>query len=134
MSLRLLLLCVCLVPVSGTTSSIVVAQTIEGPHPLFQPDRVSEITLQFTEGEWGKLQPSEDIDWDIGRAFGEIISDASQGTEFRGGDENRPGLGGYLGLNHQYGKATHIYKKRKPKRFNLTNNFKCHPYKKDKTS
>jgi spore coat protein CotH len=105
MSLRLLLLCVCLVPVSGTTSSIVVAQTIEGPHPLFQPDRVSEITLQFTEGEWGKLQPSEDIDWDIGRALGEIISDASQGKEFRGGDENRPGLGGYLGLNHQYGKA-----------------------------
>ncbi len=105
MSLRLLLLCVCLVPVAGTTSSIVVAQTIEGPHPLFQPDRVSEITLQFTEGEWSKLQPSEDIDWDIGRAFGEIISDASQGKEFRGGDEDRPGLGGYLGLNHQYGKA-----------------------------
>ena len=105
MSLRLLLLCVCLVPVAGTTSSIVVAQTIEGPHPLFQPDRVSEITLQFTVGEWAKLQPSEDLDWDIGRAFGEIISDASEGKEFRGGDENRPGLGGYLGLNHQYGKA-----------------------------
>ncbi|MGI9467962.1 MAG: CotH kinase family protein [Rubripirellula sp.] len=105
MSLRLLLLCVCLVPMSGTVPSIVVAQMIEGSHPLFQPDRVSEITLQFTVGEWAKLQPSEDLDWDIGRAFGEIISDASEGKEFRGGDENRPGLGGYLGLNHQYGKA-----------------------------
>jgi len=90
---------------AGLVPSVVVAQTLEGPHPLFQPDRVSEITLRFTVGEWEKLQPSEDVDWDIGRAFGEIISDASQGKEFRGGDGDRPGLGGYLGLNHQYGKA-----------------------------
>lgn len=83
----------------------VTAQLMEEAHPLFRSNQASEITLQFTEEEWAKLQPSQDLDWDVGRAFGKVISDAGQGKEFRAGEESRPGLGGYLGLNHQYGKA-----------------------------
>ena len=105
MNLRILLAFVLLFAVAWTVSSTVFAQGNQDSCVLFQPDRVSEITLRFTADEWAKLQPSEDLDWDVGRAFGEVISDASQGKEFRAGEENRPGLGGYLGLNHQYGKA-----------------------------
>jgi spore coat protein H len=105
MNLRFLHICVCLVQIAWTVPSSVVAQIDERSHALFQSDRVSEITLRFTEEEWDRLQPSEEVDWDVRRAFGEVISDAIQGKEFRAGEENRPGLGGYLGLNHQYGKA-----------------------------
>ncbi len=105
MSFRFLFFWACLIPLAGSATSRVSAQLIEEPNPLFRPDHASEITLRFTEEEWSKLQPSKDIDWDVGRAFGEVISDASQGKEFRAGKESRPGLGGYLGLNHQYGRA-----------------------------
>ena len=105
MSFRCWFFWACLIPLAGSATSSVSAQLIEEPNPLFRSDHASEITLRFAEEEWSKLQPSKDIDWDVGRAFGEVISDASQGKEFRAGKESRPGLGGYLGLNHQYGRA-----------------------------
>jgi spore coat protein CotH len=89
----------------GFAFSSVDAQLMEEPHVLFQPNRVSEITLRFSEQEWRKLQPSTDLDWDVGSAFNQVISDASRSKSFRVDEESRPGLGGYLGLNHQYGKA-----------------------------
>lgn len=94
-----------LIPLAGLLPSDVSGQLISEPNALFRSNRVSKITLRFTKEEWSKLQPSKDLDWDVGRAFGEVISDASQGKEFRSGKESRPGLGGYLGLNHQYGRA-----------------------------
>ena len=94
MSFRFLFFWACLIPLAGSATSRVSAQLIEEPNPLFRSDHASEITLRFTEEEWSKLQPSKDIDWDVGRAFGEVISDASQGKEFRAGKESRPGLGG----------------------------------------
>ncbi|MGB1930601.1 MAG: CotH kinase family protein, partial [Mariniblastus sp.] len=94
-----------LIPLAGLLPSDVSGQLISEPNALFRSNRVSKITLRFTQEEWSKLQPSKDLDWDVGRAFGEVISDASQGKEFRAGKESRPGLGGYLGLNHQYGSA-----------------------------
>ena len=105
MNFLFLLFGACLILLSGSAASSVNAQLIEEPNPLFRSDRASEITFRFTEEEWSKLQPSKDIDWDVGRAFGEVISDASQGKEFRADADSRPGLGGYLGLNHKYGKA-----------------------------
>jgi hypothetical protein len=95
----------CLILSFGIAPFSVAAQLMEEPNPLFRSNRASEITLRFTEEEWAKLQPSKDLDWDVGRAFGKVISDAGQRKEFRAGEESRPGLGGYLGLNHQYGKA-----------------------------
>ena len=105
MKFRFLFLLYCLVLLIGFSPSCVIAQLIAAPNPLLGSNRVSKITLRFTEEEWSKLQPSKDLDWDVGGAFGEVISDASQGKEFRAGEESRPGLGGYLGLNHQYGRA-----------------------------
>ena len=80
----------------GNAFSSVDAQLMEEPHALFQPNRVSEITLRFSEQEWRKLQPSADLDWDVGSAFNQMISDASRSKSFRVDEESRPGLGGYL--------------------------------------
>lgn len=108
MNSRLLLICVWGIGVAWTVPSTVIAQVTEGADTVFQSEHASEIILRFTAEEWSRLQPSSELDWDVGRAFGEVISDASQGKEFRAGEENRPGLGGYLGLNHQYGKADFV--------------------------
>jgi spore coat protein CotH len=41
----------------------------------------------------------------VGEAFGDLIADATAGGHFRSEKSTRPGLGGYLGLDHQYGRA-----------------------------
>lgn len=105
MNFRVQFLCVCLILLALLLPSRSVAQRHEGSHAFFALDRISEFNLRFTEEEWGRLQPAKELDWDVGEAFGEIITDAAHGKEFRANDETRPGLGGYLGLNHQYGKA-----------------------------
>ena len=105
MIFRVLLFCCYVAPLVWMLPAKAVAQSEPSSNPLFRPDRVSEISLHFSRQEWARLQPPDDLDWDVGRAFGEVISDASKGKAFRSGEENRPGLGGYLGLNHQYGKA-----------------------------
>jgi len=97
MNFRVQFLCVCLILLALLLPSRSVAQRHEGSHAFFALDRISEFNLRFTEEEWGRLQPAKELDWDVGEAFGEIITDAAHGKEFRANDETRPGLGGYLG-------------------------------------
>ncbi len=73
---------------------------------LFGLDRVMEVTLTIEPEEWAKLQPPEGLSMDVGEAFGELIGDAMKGGHMRAEGATRPGLAGYLGVNHQYGKAT----------------------------
>ena len=42
---------------------------------------------------------------DVGEAFGDLIADATAGRSFRSEKSTRPGLAGYLGVDHQYGRA-----------------------------
>lgn len=75
---------------------------------LFGLDRVIDVELRITAEEWQKLQPPEGTQLDdaaIGRAFGDLIGDAIRGGNFRSEKSTRPGLAGYLGVDHQYGRA-----------------------------
>ena len=51
------------------------------------------------------MQPSDETDWDVGKAFQKLGEDAQAGGHFHSDKSSRPGLAGYLGLDHQYGKA-----------------------------
>ena len=58
--------------------------------------------------EWAKLQPPEDVridDQAVGKAFEDLIEDAMAGGHFRSEKSTRPGLAGYLGVDHQYGRG-----------------------------
>lgn len=80
-------------------------QSSKDADALFDMKRVESIHLKFTEAEWQKLQPPKDVDWDIDKAFGKLGRDAMQGGDFRADDNKRAGLAGYMGINHQYGRA-----------------------------
>ena len=87
------------------------AQEATGPltsESLFGLDRVIDVELHITAEEWQKLQPPKGTRLDdaaIGRAFGDLIGDAIRGGNFRSEKSTRPGLAGYLGVDHQYGRA-----------------------------
>ncbi|MCH2182572.1 MAG: CotH kinase family protein [Mariniblastus sp.] len=72
---------------------------------LFDMQRVVSIRLQFSDEEWAKLQPGPDVNWNIEQAFSRLTQDAMEGGEFRADESKRPGLAGYLGIDHQYGRA-----------------------------
>ena len=71
---------------------------------LFDTERIARFHFEMSEGEWEKLQPPKDVDWDIEKAFARAGADAMSGNKvFRNGDDVRAGLAGYFGVNHQYG-------------------------------
>ncbi|MEE3373194.1 MAG: CotH kinase family protein [Planctomycetota bacterium] len=75
---------------------------------LFGLDRVIDVDLRISAEEWAKLQPPAGTRLDaaaVGSAFGDLIGDAIMGGNFRSEKSTRPGLAGYLGLDHQYGRA-----------------------------
>ena len=72
---------------------------------FFGLDKVTEIHIRINPEEWFKLQPPKGLKMDIGAAFGDLIEDESKGKHFRSEKSTRPGLAGYLGVDHQYGKA-----------------------------
>ena len=75
---------------------------------LFGLDRVVDVDLRISAEEWTKLQPPDGTRLDdaaVGRAFGDLIGDAIRGGNFRSEKSTRPGLAGYLGVDHQYGQA-----------------------------
>ncbi len=54
------------------------------------------------------MQPDEDASFNelsVLLAFEDVLDDAMEGRHFRGEGAARPGLGGYLGIDHRYGKA-----------------------------
>jgi spore coat protein H len=80
-------------------------QEIMGPESLFGLDKVCDIHLVIEADEWAKLQPPEDADWNIYEAFEQMGQDAEAGKHFHSEKSTRPGLAGYLGVDHQYGRA-----------------------------
>jgi len=75
---------------------------------LFGLDNVIDVHITIKPDEWAKLQPPAHVRLDgeaVGEAFRDLIEDASQGGHFRSEKSTRPGLAGYLGVDHQYGKG-----------------------------
>ena len=82
------------------------AQDFGNHDDFWDAKRISSVTLQFATEQWEKIQPPHDVDWDIGEAFRKLGEDAAQGTRpFRNGADMRPGLAGYFGVRHEYGKG-----------------------------
>jgi len=84
------------------------AEPSAGPESLFGLDNVIDVHLRIDPEEWAKLQPPADVRLDgeaVGRAFGDLIEDAKRGGHFHSDKSTRPGLAGYLGVDHQYGRA-----------------------------
>lgn len=73
---------------------------------FFGMSHVWEIHIQFEPSEWQSIQPPADIDWDVQKALDGVIRDAMRGRNFHSEKSSRPGLAGYLGIDHQYGRAT----------------------------
>ena len=78
-----------------------------GPESLFGLEGVVDVHLELTRPQWEKIQPAVELDGlSIGKAFGLMALDAATGGNFRSEKSSRPGLAGYLGIDHQYGRAT----------------------------
>lgn len=75
---------------------------------LFGLDNVVDIHITIKGEEFDKLKPPADVRLDgqaVGQAFEDLIADASRGGHFLSEKSTRPGLAGYLGVDHQYGRA-----------------------------
>ena len=67
-----------------------------------------DVHITISSEEWAKLQPPADVridDQAVGKAFEDLIEDAMEGGHFRSEKSTRPGLAGYLGVDHQYGRG-----------------------------
>ena len=79
-----------------------------GPESLFGLTNVIDVHMEFTAEEWEKLQPLPSAKTDFVSLFialEDMTQDAADGKHFWGENANRPGLAGYLGVDHQYGMA-----------------------------
>jgi hypothetical protein len=79
-----------------------------GPESLFGLDNVIDVHFHMELEEWEKMQPPQGTKMDILTlmlAFEEMVNDSNEGKHFRHENARRPGLGGYLGIDHQYGTA-----------------------------
>ena len=79
-----------------------------GPESLFGLDNVIDVHIRIEPEEWAKLQPPKGTKmgfegFDL--AIQGLMVDALTGGHFRSQKSTRPGLAGYLGVDHQYGKA-----------------------------
>ena len=82
------------------------AQDVGNQKDFWNAKSISNVTLQFATDQWEKMQPGRDVDWDINEAFRKLGEDAKLGSRsFRNGPEMRPGLAGYFGIRHEYGKG-----------------------------
>ena len=73
----------------------------------FGLNRVVDIHFELTQPEWETIQPAVELDGiSVAKAVGLMSVDAARGGNFRSEKSARPGLAGYLGVDHQYGRAT----------------------------
>ena len=72
---------------------------------LFGMTQVWEIHLELDSDQWQAMQPPDDVNWDAGAAFQGVMRDATAGKHFHSDKSSRPGLAGYMGVDHQYGMA-----------------------------
>jgi hypothetical protein len=73
---------------------------------FFGMTNVWEIHIQFDPEQWKAIQPPEDVNLDFGEAMKGVMRDAMSGGNFHSEKSSRPGLAGYMGVDHQYGMAT----------------------------
>ena len=76
-----------------------------GPESLFGLDNVIDVHIRIEPEEWAKLQPPKGTKMDFEAALKDVMEGAVTGGHFRSEKSTRPGLAGYLGVDHQYGKA-----------------------------
>ena len=76
-----------------------------GPESLFGLNNVIDVHIRIEPEEWTKLQPPKGTKMDFSLAIQGVMADALTGGHFRSQKSTRPGLAGYLGVDHQYGKA-----------------------------
>ncbi|MDP7585358.1 MAG: CotH kinase family protein, partial [Verrucomicrobiota bacterium] len=81
------------------------AEPSAGPESLFGLDNVIDVHIRIDPEEWAKLQPPKGTKMDFGVAIQGLMVDAISGGHFRSEKSTRPGLAGYLGVDHQYGQA-----------------------------
>ena len=72
---------------------------------LFGLDNVIDIHIRIEQDEWTKLQPPKGTKMDFDLAIKGVMVDAWTGGHFRSEKSTRPGVAGYLGVDHQYGQA-----------------------------
>ena len=70
---------------------------------LFGLDNVIDIQIWIEQDEWAKLQPPKETKMDFDLAIKGVMVDAWTGGHFRSEKSTRPGVAGYLGVDHQYG-------------------------------
>ena len=70
---------------------------------LFGLDNVIDIHIWIEQDEWTKLQPPKGTKMDFDLAIKGVMVDAWTGGHFRSEKSKRPGVAGYLGVDHQYG-------------------------------
>ena len=75
---------------------------------LFDIMNVIDVEIRLSSDQWQIMQPPEDTNWDIGKAFEKLMQDAVAGGDLHSADSSRPGLAGYMGIDHQYGKGNVI--------------------------
>ena len=76
-----------------------------GPESLFGLDNVIDVHIRIEPEEWAKLQPPKGTKMDFEAALKDVMEGAVTGGHFRSEKSTRSGLAGYLGVDHQYGKA-----------------------------
>ena len=82
-------------------------QSQTGNAALFGLNRVVDVHFELTQPEWETIQPAVELDGlSIAKAVGLMGLDKASGGNFRSEKSSRPGLAGYLGVDHQYGRAT----------------------------
>lgn len=87
-------------------SSLHAQQSAPHADSLFGLRSFCEVHIRLSAEEWEKLQPPKGTSFDIGRALPGVVSDATAGRNFHSEKSSRPGLAGYLGIDHQYGKGS----------------------------
>lgn len=78
------------------------------PESLFGLTNIVDVHLELDSGEWAKLQPPAGTSTGLPAimlAFEDMMKDAAEGEHFWSENSTRPGLAGYLGVDHQYGRA-----------------------------
>ena len=75
---------------------------------LFGLDRLVEIGIRMDPEEWERMQPRVDLGkhpWVALLGMGRVMDDIRKGRNFRSSPEVRPGLAGYMGIHHTYGRG-----------------------------
>jgi hypothetical protein len=83
-------------------------EPVDSSQSLFGLDNVIDVHIHMEPAEWQNMQPPKGTRLDflsVMMAFEDVVNDANNGGHFWSDKSTRPGLAGYLGIDHQYGRA-----------------------------